>query len=384
VESKYDVAVVGAGILGLATARELLSRHPRKSVCVLERESEIGLHQTGRNSGVVHAGIYYAPGSLKARLCVEGARELYEYCDERGIEARRSGKLIVATEPSELPRLDELERRGRANGVPGLRRLDAAGLREIEPHAAGIAALHSPNTGVVDFRAVAGAYAEDLVAAGGAVITECGVRSAEHRRSGLVLRHDQGELQAGAAVFCAGLWADRLAPSSDLRIVPFRGSYARLERPDLVRSMIYPVPDPALPFLGVHLTRHHDGDVLVGPTALLSTRGLGRTLAWPGSWRMFRRWWRTGVGEMRMAVSKGAFARAAARYVPGVEAGDIEPAFHGVRAQALRRDGTLEDDFVFSLEGRALHVRNAPSPAATSSLAIARLIADRADEALDL
>lgn len=383
-ESKYDVAVVGAGILGLATARELLARHPGTSVCVLEREREIGMHQTGRNSGVIHAGIYYAPGSLKARLCVEGARELYEYCDARGIEARRGGKLIVATDPSELPRLDELERRGRQNGVPGLRRLDAAGLREIEPHAAGIAALHSPNTGVVDFRAVASAYAEDVVEAGGRVVTACEVRSARGSGRGLVLGHDQGELHVRAAVFCTGLWADRLAPAPDLRIVPFRGSYARLRRPELVRSMIYPVPDPALPFLGVHLTRHHDGHVLVGPTALLSTRGLGRTLAWPGSWRMFRRWWRTGVGEMRMALSGRAFARAAARYVPGVEAGDIEPAFHGVRAQALRRDGTLEDDFVFSLEGRALHVRNAPSPAATSSLAIARLIADRADEALDL
>ena len=383
-ESKYDVAVVGAGILGLATARELLARHPGLSLCVLEREQEVATQQSGRNSGVIHAGIYYAPGSLKARLCVEGARELYEYCDSRGVEARRSGKLIVALDDSELPGLDELERRGRANGVPGLRRLDAAGLRELEPHAAGIAALHSPETGVVDFREVARAFAQDVRDAGGGVVTACAVRSAQDLPGGVVLRHSLGETEARCAVFCAGLWSDRLAPSPDLRIVPFRGSYARLTRGDLVRSMIYPVPDPRLPFLGVHLTRHHDGSVLVGPTALLSPQRLGRTLAWPGSWRMFRRWWRTGAAELRLAASKRAFANAAARYVPEVEAADLEPAFHGVRAQALRRDGTLEDDFVFSLEGRALHVRNAPSPAATSSLAIARLIADRADEAFGL
>ena len=383
---RCDVVVVGAGIVGLATARELVQRYPRLDVCVLEREPAVGQGQTGRNSGVVHAGIYYEPGSLKARLCVEGARELYEFCDERGIAAPRVGKLIGAVDESEVGRLDELERRGRANGVPGLRRLDSAGLRELEPHVRGVAALHSPQTGIVDFAAVARALAEDLPA----VATSCGVTGVAQVGGRVRLTHARGQVEARAAVFCAGHAADRLAvmcgaPASP-RIVPFRGAYARVrgERAELVRGMVYPVPDPRLPFLGVHLTRHPDGELLVGPTALLDPRGLARTLAWPGSWRMFRRWWRTGAAEMRIAFSKRAFARAAQRYVPQLEAGDLEHAWYGVRAQALHRDGRLEDDFVFSEAGRTLHVRNAPSPAATASLAIARLIADRAGNSLGL
>ena len=383
---RCDLVVVGAGIVGLAAARELARRHPRLDVCVLEGRPSVGQGQTGRNSGVVHAGIYYEPGSLKARLCVEGARELYEFCDGRGIAAPRVGKLIVAVDDSEVGRLDELERRGRANGVAGLRRLDSAGLRELEPHVRGVAALHSPETGIVDFAAVARALAEDLPP----VATGCEVTGVAQARGRVQLTHARGQTEARAAVFCAGHAADRLAvmcgaPSSP-RIVPFRGSYARVrgERAGLVRGMVYPVPDPRLPFLGVHLTRHPDGELLVGPTALLEPRGLARTLAWPGSWRMFRRWWRTGVAEMRIAFSKRAFARAAQRYVPELEAGDLEHAWHGVRAQALHRDGRLEDDFVFSEAGRTLHVRNAPSPAATASLAIARLIADRAGNSLGL
>ena len=394
--------VVGAGILGLATARELLGRHPELSVAVVEREDGIARHQTGHNSGVVHAGIYYAPGSLKAELCVAGARELYELCEQRGIAHERCGKVIVATGESELPGLDELERRGRANAVPGLRRLSAAELREVEPHATGVAALHSPATGIVDFPGVARALADDLRAAGATITTGCAVSGARESGSGVVVEHARGSTEAAGAVFCAGAWADRLATASgaeeDPRIVPFRGAYLRLrpERRELVRGLIYPVPDPRLPFLGVHLTRHVDGEVLVGPTALLSpardayrlrdasARDLADALLWPGTWRMARRFWRTGAEELRFAASRRALARAAARYVPELGPADVVPGFAGIRAQALRRDGALEDDFVFSRTGRALHVRNAPSPAATSALAIARVIGDRADEAFAL
>jgi 2-hydroxyglutarate dehydrogenase len=395
-----DVAVVGAGILGLAVARELTRRDPHRRVVVLEREDEIGFHQTGHNSGVIHAGIYYAPGSLKARLCVEGARDLYAFCEERGIAHERCGKLIVATEASELGRLDDLEARGRANGVPGLARLDAAGIERVEPHARGLAALHSPQTGIVDFPGVARAYADDVLAAGGVVATGCEVSSVSP--NGAAIRLGIGAdraLEAKHAVFCAGGWSDRLAVAAgadpDPRIVPFRGAYLKLrrERASLVRGLVYPVPDPTLPFLGVHLSKHTSGDVLIGPTALLAgardAYPLGRvrardvldTVRWPGTWRMVRRWWRTGTIEMRHAASRRAFVRAAQRYVPELTVGDVEPAFAGVRAQALARDGSLVDDFVFSETERALHVRNAPSPAATSSLAIARLIADRAERA---
>jgi len=391
--------VVGAGIIGLGVARELGSRHPGRSIVVLEREDEPAFHQTGHNSGVIHAGIYYVPGSLKAKLCVEGAAAMYELCEERGIAHERCGKVIVATEPSELDRLDDLERRGQANGVTGLRRLDADGIRELEPHGTGIAGLWSPNTGIADFGAVALAFADDVREAGGVVATGCGVSDVTPGARSIRLRHAQGELEAKHALFCAGAWSDRLAVRAgadpDPRIVPFRGAYLRLkpERRELVRSLIYPVPDPLLPFLGVHLTKHANGDVLVGPTALLAgardayalsrvrPRDLADTLRWPGSWRMFRRFWRTGTVELHHAASRRAFVRAAQKFVPELRVSDVEPAFAGVRAQALGRDGKLVDDFVFSETQRALHVRNAPSPGATSSLAIAKLIADRADEA---
>ena len=398
-----DIAVVGGGILGLAVARELGRRDPGRRIVVLEREDRVGAHQTGHNSGVVHAGIYYVPGSLKARLCVEGVRELRAYCEERGIGYDACGKLIVALGEDELPGLDELERRGIANGVPGLRRLDAAGLREIEPHAAGVAALHSPETAIADFGAVARALADDVRAAGGelllgAPVEGIDVRPADGRRQ-IVLRHAGGEVAAGFAVFCAGLWSDRLArlagADPDPRIVPFRGAYLRLkpERAKLVRGLIYPVPDPSLPFLGVHLTRHIDGEVLIGPTALLAPardayalgtikrHDLGETLRWPGTWRLARRYWRTGATELHHAVSPAALTRAAAAYLPAIAPGDAEPAWAGVRAQALARDGSLVDDFAFSHTERALHVRNAPSPGATASLAIAKHVADEAERA---
>jgi len=397
--AKADLTVVGGGIVGLAVAREMIHRNPGTSVSVLERESEIGTHQTGHNSGVIHAGVYYVPGSLKARLCVEGAREMYQYCEVKGIGAERCGKVIVATDASELDRLDELERRGKANGVSGLRRIDAAGIEELEPHTRGIAGLHSPDTGIADFPAVARAYAEDILQAGGTVTTGCEVTDVSISAGSLRLAHSHGVMETSNTVFCAGAWADRLAVAAgadaDPRIVPFRGAYLRLkpERRHLVRSLIYPVPDPSLPFLGVHLTKHISGEVLVGPTALMAgardayklhtvhRRDLIETLGWPGTWRMLANWWRTGVTEVRHATLRSAFVRAAARYVPELQLSDVEPSFAGVRAQALGRDGRLVDDFVFSRTDRALHVRNAPSPAATSSLAIARHIADEAQRA---
>jgi len=372
----YDLVVVGGGILGLATAREWQRRHPAAAIAVLEREPTLGAHQTSHNSGVVHAGIYYEPGSLKARLCVQGREALYAFCDEHGVAYEKCGKLIVAVDASELGRLDELERRGAANGVP-LRRLGPEEIAEHEPHATGAGALLSPETGIVDFAAVAQKLAALLQAGGAEIRTETAAARVE---SGAVVT-DRGEvLAARRVIVCAGLWADRLGGDPDPRIVPFRGSYLKLrpERRGLVRALIYPVPDPALPFLGVHLTRTIDGEVLLGPTALLVPARA--SAAWPGTWRMMRRWWRTGVSELRTAASRRAFVRACARYVPELTAADIdaEPGPAGVRAQAVARDGALVDDFVFSEAGATLHVRNAPSPAATSALAIAAMVVDRA------
>ncbi len=391
-----DFAVVGGGIVGMATARELLARNPGATLTVLEREPELSTHQTGHSSGVIHAGIYYAPGSLKARLCVEGARELYAFCHQRGIEARREGKLIVATDESDLPALDELERRGAANEVPGLRRLASEEIAGIEPHARAVAALHSPNTGVVDFKRVAAAYADDVRAAGGEVRTGSEVTGLRADGSGIELAlRDRAPLRAGFAVLCAGAWSDRLAvmagAPAEPRIVPFRGGYLKLrpERRELVRASIYPVPDPDLPFLGAHLTRTIEDEVLLGPSALmvaardayrlgrLRPRDLGSTLAWPGTWRLMGRFWRTGATEISHAASKRAFVREARRLVPELTAADVVAGPSGIRAQALNRDGSLVDDFVVHRTERAIHVRNAPSPAATSSLPLARLIADQ-------
>jgi len=395
-----DFVVVGAGIVGLAAARELTRRHPDASVAVLEREQRIASHQTTHSSGVIHAGIYYRPGSLKAQLCVAGARELYAYCDEHGIEARRTGKVIVAVDGDELPRLDELERRGRANGVEGLRRIDPGELGEIEPHARGIAALHSPNTGVVDFGRVAAALADDLERAGATIHPGCGVSSTAASDAGIDVAHARGTIRAGAAVLCAGAWSDRLAVAAgapaEPRIVPFRGVFLRLrpERRHLVRGSIYPVPDPELPFLGVHLTRALDSEVHMGPSALMvggrdayrlrrvHGRDLLDTLAWPGTWRLLRRHWRPTLIELRRAASRRSLVAELRRYVPELSAADALPGFAGVRGQALARDGTLVDDFVVSHTERALHVRNAPSPAATSALALARLIADELEAQL--
>jgi 2-hydroxyglutarate dehydrogenase len=392
--SECDLAVVGGGIVGLAVARELLARRPSARLCVLEAEPRVGSHQTGHSSGVVHSGIYYRPGSLKARLCTEGADALYDYCDQRGLAYRKSGKLIVAVDERQLAGLDELEQRGHANGVRGLRRLGAEEIGEIEPGARGLAALHSPGTGVIDFVAVAEAYAEDLVRAGGTVHLGAAITAVEHPPGGIALRHARGTTRAAAAVFCAGLWADRLAVACgaprDPAIVPFRGGYLEIhgDAASAVRANVYPVPNPALPFLGAHLTRTLDDRVLVGPSALIAPardayrlrrvrrRDLVETLAWPGTWRLARRHWRSGLREVRHAIRPGAFLAEAARVVPALGGASTVAAPAGVRAQAVARDGTLVDDFVVHRTERSIHVRNAPSPAATSSLALARLIAD--------
>ena len=393
-----DLAVVGAGILGLATARELARRHPQLSLQVLEREGAIATHQTSHNSGVVHQGVYYQPGSLKAALCVAGARELYEYCDARAIPVERCGKLIVATEPGQVARLEELERRGTANGVPGLARVDRDRIAEIEPHVRALDGLHSPETGIVDYGQVAAAYADDVESAGGTITTGCGVTGVRVASGWLRLTHTSGETRARHALFCAGAWSDRLATmaggGANPRIVPFRGGYLEL-RPEarhLVQGMVYPVPDPELPFLGVHLTRHVDGGVGIGPSALLAGArdayslrtirpgDVADALSWPGTLRMARRFWRTGLVEARYALFRGSYVAEAARLVPELTPADVLPGRSGVRAQAVGRDGALIDDFVFERTERALHVRNAPSPAATACLAIAAHVADEAGD----
>jgi (S)-2-hydroxyglutarate dehydrogenase len=397
-----DVAVVGGGIVGLTVARELTKRMPKAAVCVLEREPEIGAHQTGHNSGVIHAGVYYKPGSLKARLCVEGAKELYEYCEAKQIAHERRGKLIIATDQGELGRLEELERRGLANGVPGLRRIDRLEIEAKEPYAFGIAGLWSPATGIVDFKAVAKAYAGDIRQAGGAVATGCEVLGLVARGRSVRIEHRRGTTEAGHAIVCAGAWSDRLAvsagASSDPRIVPFRGAYLKLapQAKHYVQSLIYPVPDPKLPFLGIHFTKTIDGEILIGPTALIApardayaltamrAKDLIDTAAWPGTWRMLKREWRSGLTELRHAASKAALVEAAAKFVPGIGPNDVEVAFAGIRAQAVARDGRLLDDFAFAATPRALHVRNAPSPGATSALAIAKHVADEAERAFGL
>ena len=390
-----DLIVVGAGIVGLAVAREWRLRRPQDSVTVLEREAGPALHQTGRNSGVVHGGIYYQPGSLKARLCVEGSRLMYEYCEQHAIAHERCGKLIVALDQDEIARLDELEARGVANAVPGLRRVGGAEITDIEPNAVGREALHAPNTGVVDYAAVARCLAKDLEADGVGLRFDTEVTAIS---DGEPVRVRTGETveTARTVIVCAGLWADRLARSAgaprDPQIVPFRGAYLGLTPTETprVNGMIYPVPNPELPFLGVHITKHIDGHVSLGPTAMmvgardayslrrLNGRDAWESLTWPGTWRVARRYWRVGIDEIKMAASRRAFVAAAARYLPGLSVADLDGStYAGVRAQAVGRDGSLVDDFVISHGGGVHYVRNAPSPAATSAFALARELLDR-------
>ena len=389
------IVVVGGGIVGLAVARELTRRRPGAEVVVLEKEDRLAGHQSGHNSGVVHAGLYYRPGSLKAQLCTRGRELLRDYCGEHTLPYVPVGKLVVAVRPDELARLDALERTASDNRVPGLRRLDRAGLRDIEPHAEGVRALHSPVTAITDFAAVARAFAVELAAAGGRVRLRTRVTGMRHSPSGVELATSDGPVLASEVVVCGGLQADRLGilaggPAAP-RIVPFRGEYLRVrpEKQDLVRGLIYPVPDPRYPFLGVHFTRMVDGSLEIGPNAVLATaregyrrrdvtmQDLRDTAAWPGTWQLARKHWRTGVRELAGSVSVRAYLKAARAYVPDIGPADVHRGRVGVRAQAVDRDGSLVDDFRIDVEDRVTVVRNAPSPAATSSLAIAEWVVDR-------
>lgn len=389
------MAVVGGGIVGLATAREILRRSPGSRVVLLEKESGIARHQTGHNSGVIHTGVYYRPGSLKARLCVEGRAAMIRFCEANGISHSITGKLIVAIEESERARLLDILERGRANGVEGLELLDASALREREPHAIGVAAIWVPGAGIVDYVGVAEAMARDAVAMGAQILLLHEVRAIHREGAGIRIESTGGSLEATRLIACAGLQCDRVASQSgrvdDLRIIPFRGDYYRLrpEARSLIRSMIYPVPDPRYPFLGVHFTRRFDGEVWAGPNAVLSLarEGYARTsfsisdaidsAAWPGLWHIMSRHWRAGMAELWRDWVKEVYARDLARYVPEVRASDLLPGPSGIRAQAVARDGSFIEDFAIKSEGAEFHVMNAPSPAATSSLAIAREIVDR-------
>lgn len=393
----YDIAIVGGGIVGLATGRELLRRHPHLKVAVLEKEAEVSTHQTGHNSGVIHSGIYYTPGSLKARLCTEGRRALWKYCEEKQIEYKPVGKLIVATEESEIPRLQALWERGHANGIEGLEMLDAAGIRAREPHCAGIQAIFSPVTGIVDYGRVARSYAADIQEAGGDILTSRLVTNINRKNGSTLLSSPGGDVEARYVITCGGLQSDRLAKmtggGSDPKIVPFRGDYLILkpERRDLVRGNIYPVPDPAFPFLGVHFTPRMNGDVWLGPNAVLAfaregytftTINLGdviESLTYSGFLRLAGKYMSIGMGEMYRDVVRSAYVKALQRYIPDLRVEDTLPGPSGVRAQAMNADGSMVDDFVFEGSEGVVHVRNAPSPAATSSLAIGAYIADDAE-----
>ena len=394
----YDIAIIGAGIVGLATARALLEAQPSLKMVVLEKEIDIGLHQTGHNSGVIHSGIYYKPGSFKASLCVEGARLMHEFCAAHGIQVDRCGKVIVATSAEELPRLQTLYERGTANGVPGVTMIDLARLKELEPHVNAIAAIHSPNTAIVDYSQVATALARDLVAAGVTLERNFRVTTIARLRGNLRIGNPDQAVIAHRLVNCAGLYSDvvaRLAGAPvDVQIIPFRGEYymIRPERQYLVNGLIYPVPDPEFPFLGVHFTKTVHGDVEAGPNAVLAFAregyGWGRvrpaelagTLAYRGFWTMARKYWRTGTYEVYRSLNKRAFVTALQRLVPDIRNEDIRRGGAGVRAQAVTADGALVDDFRIIATADAVHVLNAPSPAATASLAIGRHIAKLASQ----
>jgi (S)-2-hydroxyglutarate dehydrogenase len=389
---RYDVVVVGGGIVGLATAHAVT--RTGRSVAVVESERRLAQHQSGHNSDVVHSGLYYAPGSHKARLAVAGCAETVAFCREHDLPHQVTGKLVVATEPEELPRMAELARRGAANGVQ-THALDPAGMRAHEPHVRGIRALFVPSTGVTDYRAIAGKLGELVQRAGGAMHLGRTVARVLRRRDDVVVRTDAGDLLGRRVVVCAGLHSDELAAASGaepgIRIVPFRGEYCGFSEraAALVRGLVYPVPDPAFPFLGVHATRGVDGRVHAGPNAVLALAREGytwgtvklaellRTLAYPGTVQLARRHWRQGLGEVHRSLSRPAMAARIQRMLPDLRAEDLHPAGAGVRAQAVRPDGTLVEDFLFAEQGPVLHVLNAPSPAATAALPIGREILAR-------
>jgi L-2-hydroxyglutarate oxidase LhgO len=391
-----DVVVVGGGIVGLATAFQLLVRRPGLRLVLLEKEAELATHQTGRNSGVVHSPNTYAPGSLKARLCLEGQRAALDFADEHGVPYEICGELVVATEEAELPGLTAILEKATANGVKGIRSVGPEEMREIEPHVRGIRGLHVPTTGIIDWRRFALAIADDIRARGAEIRTSVAVTAIRVGRDETIVESTAGSVATKHVITCAGIWSDTVAAMTDpdrtVRIIPFRGDYYTL-RPEarhLCRSLIYPVPNPRFPFLGVHLTRRIDGDVWAGPNAVLAfaregyrrsdvdIRELASILAFPGFRRVARRYLRTGLGEMWRDWNKAAFLAAIQRYVPGVRSDDITFGPSGIRAQALAADGSLVDDFLVTESARVLHVRNAPSPAATASLAIGRELAERA------
>jgi L-2-hydroxyglutarate oxidase LhgO len=394
-ESEVTIAIIGAGIVGLAVALEVLNRFPASSVVVLDKEPAVAFHQTGHNSGVIHSGIYYKPGSLKAELCVTGAAALMRFCDEHGIPYERCGKVIVATAEHELPRLDELFRRGQGNGLTGLRLLNGDEIRDIEPHAAGISGIHVPGTAIVDFRQVAEMYAQLIGARGGSILLDQQVTGLKRSGSLTTLFTAAGPVRARLVINCAGLHSDRIrrmaGGEQDMAIVPFRGEYYEIspEKRYLVRGLIYPVPDPQFPFLGVHFTKRISGGVEAGPNAVLSLKreGYSKTsfsledliqcAAFPGFWKMASKHWQMSVGEYYRSWSKKAFVRALQRLTPEITEDDLVPGGSGVRAQAVGLDGKLIDDFHIVFSEGMVNVCNVPSPAATASLAIARHIVDR-------
>jgi len=398
--AEYDVAIVGAGIVGLASALALIQRSPGLRLAVVDKEPEVAQHQTGNNSGVIHSGLYYRPGSLKAELCVGGADRLVAFCEEHGIPHTRDGKVVVAGNDDQIPALENLYERGVANGLRGIRRLGKEELHEVEPHVAGVAGLHVPTTGTVDFGVVARTIAELLEVAGVDIVTSFEVGAVEARSSDVVLRSPSGEIVAGAVVNCAGLFADRLAIAAGadppVRIIPFRGEYYDVvgDSAELVRSSIYPVPDPSLPFLGVHLTRTVSGGVNAGPNAVLAgaregyrwatvrPRDLWDAVSYPGLARLAGRHWRSGISEVARSASRTRFTRSVRELVPDIAAEDLRRDGAGVRAQAVTRSGDLYDDFLILESPRALHVLNAPSPGATSSLAIGDYLAAQISESL--
>ncbi len=397
-----DLAIIGGGIIGLATALALTEANPRLRLIMLEKEAKIASHQTGHNSGVIHSGIYYKPGSLKARTCVDGARRMKQFCDTHGIKWEACGKVIVATDERELPRLSSIYERGQANGLSGLKMLTAEEVREYEPNCRAVRAIHVPETGIVDYVQVAGKMADLIQQRGGRILTGARVTAIRRRGSGLTLETAQGAVEARYLVNCGGLHSDRAAAlmgvTPEVRIIPFRGEYymLRAERRSLVRGLIYPVPDPEFPFLGVHFTRTIHGDVEAGPNAVLAfaregySLGMVRpgeflgTLGYSGFWHMARKYWRVGAYEMYRSASKAAFVRSLQKLVPEIARGDLERGGAGVRAQAVAPDGSLVDDFKISVTPGAVHVVNAPSPAATASLAIGRHVAGLAAETFGL
>ncbi|MGP6159656.1 MAG: L-2-hydroxyglutarate oxidase [Vulcanimicrobiaceae bacterium] len=398
----YDIAVVGGGIVGNATVRELKLRYPQLSVSGVEKEIGFNKHQTGRNSGVIHSGIYYKPGSFKAKLCVEGRRLAWKYCDEKGIPYKNVGKLIVATEESELGRLNDLWERGQKNGVEGLELLDSKQIQEREPHCRGIKAISSPITGIVDWGRVSESYVNDAKEMGVEYFLQHEVTSISRLNGVTVLHTPKGEVQAKNVITCGGLYSDKLALMTqghrDPKIVPFRGDYLILkpEKNYLVKGNIYPVPDPEFPFLGVHFTPRMDGSIWLGPNAVLAFAREGYTffkidprelfdaLSYPGVFSLFTKYWKIGLGEIYRDLVHSAYVKALQRYIPELKVSDCLPGPSGVRAQAMSPDGSLVDDFVFEGSEGVVHVRNAPSPAATSSLAIGKYIVDDATKRFDL